>query len=191
MTKNFRRIGFGVDVRPLTQALNREEALWREVTLRQDLAGSPHKDTECIFLRWCADQSLEAAFTDLEAVDYPALLRIPEFRSAIGYVAGEVEGRRLGRAIVTKLKAHGSIDLHADEGDYADHYERFHLILKSDGECKFHCGLEEVSMMPGELWWFDHKKEHMVINHGDQERIHLIVDVVAPNYRQERHAISA
>lgn len=191
MTENFRRVGFGVDVRPLVQALIREENLWSDVTLRQDFQGSPHKDTECIFLRWCSDHSLASAFTDLEADDYPALQRLPEFRSAIGYVVGEVEGRKLGRAIVTKLKPHGVIDLHSDEGVYADHFERFHFVLQSTADTAFHCGPDVAHMMPGELWWFDHKREHMVVNDSDCPRIHLIVDVVAPQYRRERHAISA
>lgn len=188
---NFKRLSHGVDVRPLVSALKREAHLFTQITARQSFEASPHKDTETIFLRWCPSQTLEAAFTELESVDYPALRPLKEFRSAIGNILGEAGGIKLGRAIVVKLNAHGKITEHADEGLYADCYERFHLVLESDFGTKFTCGGETVTMRPGEIWWFNHKLPHSVENNSDKPRTHFIVDMVAPLYRQERHAISA
>ena len=40
------------------------------------------------------------------------------------------------------------------------------------------CGEEEVGMRQGELWWFDNKKPHESFNRSDEERIHLIFDLL-------------
>ena len=39
-------------------------------------------------------------------------------------------------------------------------------------------------MKKGECWFLDTRKAHMAINGGDEERIHLVVDIVteAPLY---------
>jgi len=191
MTSNFIRVSAGADVRHLLYSLSRQPEIWNEITARQSFEDSPHKDTECIFLRWASDPNPEAAFTDLVAVDYLALRKLPEFRSAVSQVYSEVQGTKLGRAILVKLKPGGVIIPHADEGAYADHYERFHLVLDSEVSTTFYCDGESVEMRPGEVWWFNHKLEHWVINPTTQSRTHLIVDAVAPKYRRERHAVSA
>jgi hypothetical protein len=55
--------------------------------------------------------------------------------------------------------------------------QRFHLPLIVDLEnVYFLIEGEEVRMQPGELWWLDHYREHAVINNGNVERVHFMID---------------
>lgn len=192
MQSLFDRIHNGIDVRPLLRAVENNSKLWDQITARQDHPQSCHRDTRAIFLRWCKDISVETVFTDLVAVDYPALDVLGDARELIGLVAGLTKAERVGRVMITALKPGGCIIPHPDEGTYADHYERFHLVLHSDQGNLFTCQhddswYETVQMKAGELWTFNHKNVHHVLNGSRTDRIHMIIDAVAPLYRRERH----
>jgi hypothetical protein len=191
--ENFARLASGLSTAPLINAIWGQPHLWRELTARQTTPGSPHKDTETIFLRWSESQTIHAVFNDLEAVDYPALEKLSQAKPLIEYLLRAVEGDELGRVIITKLRPGGVIDPHIDEGAYADHFERFHIPLLSNAGSWFTVfsspdTAEAVRMNEGELWWFNHKREHTYVNTGDTHRIHLIVDCVSPKWRRERDA---
>lgn len=191
MPENLKRLAHGIDTKPLLEAIERQPDLWKEITDRQDTPGSPHRDTECIFLRWCETKSIEAAFTEIPAIDYPAYEKLPQARLLVETVLQVTGATKLGRVLIAKLNPAGSIEKHADEGAYADCYERFHVALESEPgntffvEDREHYG-EFAEMQAGELWYFNHKKPHHVFNGSALPRIHLIVDAVAPKFRKER-----
>lgn len=188
--QNFELLSSGLDVAPLNEVLKRQPELFDEITGRQDYPGSAHKDTKCIFLRWCRGLDISAAFTEIPAFDFPAIAKLKEAHELINYAVHRVGGKELGRILVAKLQGVGRIQPHVDEGLYADHYERFHVVLDSEASF-FRCGSEITEMKPGELWWFNHKVEHQVWNASLKDRLHLIIDCVAPNFRRERlaHAV--
>lgn len=190
--KNFQRLASGLNVQPLLEAIKRQPKLWKQFTARQTTPGSPHVDTETIFLRWSKDQSIEACFTDIDAVAYPAVDYLPEAKSLVDQVLELVGAGKLGRVIITKLKSGGAISPHTDEGDYADYFERFHVSLESEDGNHFFVGEDDFGefahMKAGEAWWFNHKERHWVVNNSLHARIHLIIDAVAPMYRRERNA---
>lgn len=190
--RNLNRISSGLPIQPLLLAVQQQPSLWSEITARQDHPASPHRDTEAIFLRWCEGRDPLSAFTDLHSVEYPAFHALHrQTWPLLDLIHAHVGGVELGRALIVNLKPGGRITPHVDEGIYADHFERFHLVLSSAPGNVFHVfddedGVETASMKPGELWWFDHKRVHCVENHSDEPRLHLIVDIVAPKYRRER-----
>lgn len=181
----------GIDVRPLMKEVNENPALWDEITARQKSPDSSNVDTKSIFVRWSIAMTLEAAFNDVHAVNYPAFEKLPAVSALIDQIGSAANAKRLGRVLLVSLKPGGLVDKHIDEGAYADYYERFHLPLSSEegnlfySEWEFGHG-EYVHMRPGELWTLNHKKPHWVINSSDKERVHMIVDLVAPDYRHER-----
>jgi len=192
---NLERIATGLNVKPLQEALERQSHLWLEETTRQEYPGSAHRDTRCIFLRWARSRTVEAGFTEIPAVNYPAMNKFPEVSpilvEASIFLDFHFEASKVGRIIITELKPGGFIDPHVDEGAYADHYERFHIVVKSkEGNRFFVEDKPEVGefahMREGELWWFNHKKRHYVFNGSNEPRIHLIVDAVVPAFRRER-----
>lgn len=183
----FKLIESGIDVFPAVKELRNNWSLFQDITARQDTQGSPHTDTETIFMRWAKDKTVEAVFSDIVAVNYPAWDILLESRKLVERVH-KIVGGDLGRAIIVNLKPNGIITKHVDEGLYADTYDRFHLPLLTNLENNLYCGFDErageyVSMMQGELWWFDHKRPHFGCNTSDVGRIHLIVDIKTKRFR--------
>lgn len=189
MSERFKRIADGLAVAPLLAKLAEKPCLWMARIERQSYPGSAHKDTETIYLRWATDQSVAGSFHCLESEDQlaPLLDLTPEigtlFQSALRHI-GCGEEPDVGRVILVRLAPHGHIAEHVDEGPYADKYDRFHLCVA--GASSFYVEGHRQEMLPGELWWFNHKKPHTVQNFSHVPRIHLIMDLVALEYRKLR-----
>jgi Aspartyl/Asparaginyl beta-hydroxylase len=90
---------------------------------------------------------------------------------------GKVEGERLGRVMINRLRPGGRVYPHADTPAHADYWDRYHVVLQSGPGCLFRCGDETVQMATGECWWFQNALEHEVTNNSADDRIHLIIDV--------------
>lgn len=88
-----------------------------------------------------------------------------------------VNGERLGRCIINKIKSGGVIYPHCDGEEHASYWDRFHIVLSSSAGCNFRCGDETVHMNQGEVWWFNNKIEHEVVNNSADDRIHLVIDI--------------
>jgi len=181
--KHFKQVAEDLDAAPLLAAIERQPELWEAITMRQDYPGSAHKDTKAIYLRWSEDQSPAAAFHDTDTIPYPAVHLLPEAIPLVDGLATHLDALRLGRVMIVALKPGGIITPHRDEGAYARYYERFHISLLSDDGNLFTCGDETIHMEAGTAWTFDHHKEHSVVNDSERERIHLIMDAVAPAWR--------
>jgi hypothetical protein len=173
---NFRLLGT-FDV----QAAQDEQAgseLWNMFTARQDTPGTPHHDTRTIILRGPAATvwNHDIIFGMLESEDTRAGEHLPALVDLCRAACDRIGVKELGRVMLVELAPGGHIDAHFDDGAYAAHYERFHLVLQSDAGNTFTCGGETIHMKPGELWKFDHRTEHEVHNASARPRIHLIID---------------
>jgi|DEB0MinimDraft_6_1074348.scaffolds.fasta_scaffold07108_2 hypothetical protein len=67
---------------------------------------------------------------------------------------------------------------------------RFHFPIITNDDVKFTMWntkneKKEVNMRVGELWAIDTRKPHMAINGGEDDRIHLVIDVEANNALRE------
>jgi hypothetical protein len=173
---NFRLFGqFDIDV-ALKEAHGSD--LWDVFTLRQDTPGSPHHDTRTIVLRAPAatEWSHDVIFNTIEAEDTNAVEHLPAVRDLCIAACERLGVKELGRVMLVELAPGGHIDSHFDDGAYAAHYERFHLVLESDEGNTFTNGAESIHMKPGQLWQFNHRAEHEVTNGSGRPRIHLIID---------------
>ena len=90
----------------------------------------------------------------------------------------KAEGGLLSRAKIVCLPAGCRVYPHIDRGDYYRLRTRYHLVLRSAKGSWLKAGNEEVRMREGELWWFDNKQIHEAVNDGDQDRIHMIFDLL-------------
>jgi quercetin dioxygenase-like cupin family protein len=183
--RNFLKIAEGVDVMPLLSALARSPELWNQNLLRTTHQSSPHTQVDDIWLRFNDLKTYEETadpahvMDQHESINYPAFYALPQARALIFALMARVEGERLGRCIITKLKPGAVIDPHVDSGDHAAYFERYHIVLQSLPGSVFHAGGETVQMRVGEVWWFDNSSMHSVINNSADDRIHLIVDIKA------------
>lgn len=187
--KNFLRIATGVRVMDLMLAIQRLEkshGVWREDTYLRDYPQGPFMHTESIILRFPsrsvheteeALRSHEANFDQHENIDQPVFKSLPEARPLVFNLMAAVQGERLGRVMINKLMPGGMIYPHADTPVHAEYWDRFHIVLQSAPGSNFRAGDEWVHMATGEVWWFNNRIEHEVINNSDTERVHMIVDI--------------
>lgn len=178
--RNFFLLGRGINVVPLAVEILRQEHLWREDTYLRDYPQGPFKDVETIFLRFppASVTELERSQKDQhECVWMDGALHLPAARPLIFALMGQVQGERLGRVMLNRIRPGGRIYPHADTPVHAQYWDRFHYVVASSPGVQFRCGDELVGMNTGELWWFQNALEHEVVNNSAQDRIHLIIDV--------------
>ncbi len=172
---HFLRIG-EVAIDALAAATRAHAARFADLVFRQSAPGSPHPDTETIYLRMPPVITVESIFESLEAVDYP-MMQEPAFRDAVATVARLARGVA-ARAMIVKLKPEGRIAPHIDEGRYAAATQRFHLPIATNPRAWLDSGGELLHLPAGTLWWFDKHAPHCGGNDGAADRIHLIVDTL-------------
>lgn len=189
--RNFKLIADGFNVQPLVDAIASRPELWDRVTVRQSYEGSAHADTECIYIRGPRAFTPEMYFNDLGSIDCGD--EINALDPALGdllrpLINDTLKVEQLGRILIVKLKAGGQLTPHIDEGAYADHFSRFHLCLTGGNGNELVAGDESATFKPSELWWFDHKVNHLATNNSTQDRIHVIIDAVTPMFKT--HAVT-
>ena len=169
--RNFLRLMQNAGVQPTIASLMRQPELWDTDTVRTTITNGPHSQISDILLRFGPPD-----LSTLQCRDLPAMRDIFGAKMLSLDVMRLVNGDQLGRVIITRLKPGGKIAPHADEGEYAEFYSRYHLVLQGLPGSLFRCGDETIQMLTGELWWFDSHLEHEVINNSQDDRIHMIID---------------
>ncbi|MCV3271297.1 aspartyl/asparaginyl beta-hydroxylase domain-containing protein [Roseobacter sinensis] len=91
----------------------------------------------------------------------------------------------LGRAKIVCLPAGKRVYPHIDRGEYYRVRNRYHLVLTSTHGSWMKAGDEEVRMQQGELWWFDNDQMHEANNDGDQDRVHMIFDMLPSHLAED------
>jgi hypothetical protein len=191
--RNFFLISSGVDVTRAQIELRANEDLWNKNTLRQMAPGSPHREVEDVWLRMndmtkCRQADSDPVFVDhREAINYPAMSKLPYVRQLVMSLMASVQGERLGRVMISRLSPGAQIKPHSDIGpdltkwyDNEPYFSRFHVVLQGLPGSIFYCGEEEVNMRTGEIWLFRNDLEHSVVNNSSDDRIHVIADIRLP-----------
>ena len=174
---NFVRIADGLDVDPLLKLLDAKPELWKEIQIRQQFTGSPHKDTESIYVRGPLKMSQYYVLWDTGSYDYPCMEYLePALVPLMRPILKKLQVEDMGRVLIVNLKPSGHVTKHNDQGTYADHYQRFHLVLKTNQWCSQTCGNQKQKFEVGDVWWFNHKKVHTADNVGMTDRVHIIFD---------------
>lgn len=176
---NFQPVA-SIDPARLLNQLIRNPALWKADTYLRDYPQGPFGDTETVFLRFppASVTELERGTKDQhECVWMDGLVHLPAAREIIFGLMTKVEGERLGRVMINKLRPGGSVYPHADTPVHADYWDRYHVVLQSGPGCNFRCGEEWIYMKTGSVWWFQNALEHEVNNNSDDDRIHMIIDI--------------
>lgn len=103
--------------------------------------------------------------------------RYPRARKFLEEIA-TAEDSILGRAKIVCLPAGKRVYPHIDRGAYYRVRNRYHFVLKSTKGSWLKAADEEIRMQEGELWWFDNDQMHEAFNDGDEDRIHMIFDML-------------
>lgn len=178
--KNFFQIADNVDVLPLLFQIQRQPDLWKVDTYLRDYPQGPFEDVETIFLRFptASVTELEQSKKDQhECVWMDGSIHLPAARSIVFGLMNRMEGERLGRVMINKIRPGGRIFPHADTPAHADYWERFHCVLQSKPGVTFRTGDETRYWPTGSLFWFDNSQEHEVVNNSGEDRVHMIIDI--------------
>lgn len=174
MMEHFKHVG-SIPVSALQAACRRHAGEFGRVTWREKTPGSPHPDTETLYLRMPREITRETVFHSLDCADTP-LMADPAFDNATLRLS-LMTGARLARCMVVKLNPGGKIAPHTDKGAYAEATHRWHVPIETNDKAWLQSGNERCWMMePGTVYWFDKHAEHFGANEGETPRIHLIVD---------------
>lgn len=175
---NFTPIASGIDVKELKNFLNRNPELWDANTIRQDFLDSPHVDTKCIYIRGPTEFSFKEYQGNISAENYPISDELKQIvYNIFNQVCDVLSITELGYVLIVNLLAGGEVFEHKDEGVYAEYYTRYHLVVHSLDGNVFTVNHENAIMREGELWSFNHRVPHSVLNFSTEDRIHIIFDV--------------
>ncbi|MEE9398188.1 MAG: aspartyl/asparaginyl beta-hydroxylase domain-containing protein [Methylococcales bacterium] len=183
--KHFKLVENGIDVSPFLNEITVHSEQWLVDTSRQKNVPK-QRETQTITLRSHADQAvLDSKTRAAMPVRYrghpsPMASYFPHASEYVDHLVESMDGA-MGRAVIVKLRPHGTIYPHTDDGLYWLLRDRYHLVLKSVTGSRFKAGGEETRMQEGELWWFDPTVPHEAFNDSDEGRIHIIVDIMSPH----------
>lgn len=169
-----------VDISLLLNQLEAHPQLWNQYTERRDANGSPHTQMSDIWIRFRDKKELTSPDKYREMhmpVWYPAADKLTEVKRIALDMMAYFRAEQLGGILITKIPPKGEIKPHDDRGGWhAEYYNtKIYIPLKSNSACINTCEGDEVNMKAGEVWQFDNLKTHAVYNHGDSERMTLII----------------
>ena len=173
---------------PLLVAIRRRPELWREDTYLRDYPQGPFGEVESIILRFPPvtvyemEQDAKAHIADRrydphECIDRDVYKALHEARPLVMNLMAFVQGERLGRVMINKVKPGGRIFPHADTEEHADYWTRFHIVVQGTKGSTIRCADERMDFQTGDCFWFNNKLEHEVVNNGADDRISMVVDI--------------
>lgn len=175
----FQKIAEGIDVGPALAQLAAHPDLWGEYPERINAPGSPHVQSNDIWVRFRPRHELTAPVHYGEphfAVFYPAWEALPALHPMVFGVMAAVSATYLGGILLTRIPAGAAILPHVDRGWHPSIMDtKAYVILQANEHCTNRCGGETVIMRAGEVWLFENQITHSVENNGDIPRIALIV----------------
>ncbi len=183
--RNFTLVSKGEDVTALLDQLEESPELWDENPLRRVAPDTPHSRMSDIWVRYNDIAPFQASgdfskFNDAHIpIWYPAWKKLPALRSIIFDLMAMVDGEMLCGVLITRIPPGMGIDRHVDDSWHVQYTKKFYVTLQSVPGAIFGCedadGVEELNPHAGEIWLFDNRKPHWVINNSDKDRITLIV----------------
>ena len=182
--RHFLKIASGVDVLPLLLSVQRQQFLFNEKRYRTTFENTPHGEVEDIWLRFSDDTIAQgdtaAVMADGNSVWHPAATALPLAKPIVLDLMRRVDAYALDRLLITRLAPGKRILPHADDqGDYVHDPQRvrFHVVLQGLPGSLYRTGDETVTMLSGEVWWFNPLVEHEVVNNSADDRVHALVDL--------------
>ena len=176
--KHFRMIRSGIDPKPFLDEITGVYSAWDTSTGRQDKI-AVQREALAIPLRGLRKSAIgdrrrrdvhESRWTSSAASHPVACAFLTEIAATLD--------SELSRARIVCLPAGRRVYPHIDRGHYYRLRNRYHLVLRSSQGSWLKAGDEEVRMREGELWWFDNDQMHEAFNDGDEDRVHMIFDLL-------------
>ncbi|QQK03845.1 aspartyl/asparaginyl beta-hydroxylase domain-containing protein [Burkholderia anthina] len=188
--KFFRKLPYQVDVRELNAQLAASPNLWGEFSRRKTQPGTPHSRMTDIWVRYNDVRKAPYCNGDFSTFNdehvpvwYRAWRILPALHPIIFDLMSRVQGEMLGGVLITRIPDGQGIDPHIDRSWHVDYYDKFYISLESAPGAEFWCGEEFINPVPGDVYHFDNRLEHWVINRSGRDRVTLIVCIRTEMFR--------
>jgi quercetin dioxygenase-like cupin family protein len=140
---------------------------WNEYTFRQTRF-NVHRETLTVPLLW----NEVPGVSDVPHTWYPV------FKDDLSVIERQLKCH-IHTALLIKLPAGKVIPTHVDAAPHFRLYSRIHIPIVTNPECLFTVGGETKHLERGHAWEIDNDgKKHSVVNHGEEDRVHLLLDVL-------------
>jgi hypothetical protein len=172
-----------IDTKAITSnVINITRQQWAEWAYRQKRF-EPHQNTECVRVLWSdlSDSTFQSEIinVDLLEVIKPIIDKLEQY----------FHGKAI-RAIIVKLKANSDIAIHTDGGPSLSGLHRCHIpIITNEKVIFFLSGKNSEGkwyhLSVGKAYEINNFGPHGVKNESDQDRVHLIVDILETKTTEE------
>ncbi len=174
--KNYLLVQRGFDVEPIRNRIEQiPDAKWLESERQQRF--DIHSNTRSLdLIHFFRDENTKPDYREL----YFELEN--ELKPVVDCIANYYQNNGfLVRMLLTKMPPGSAIPEHVDSGPALINCHRVHIPITTNDKVVFMVGGEKKYMQAGEFWEINNALEHSVENHGDKDRIHLIIDWM-PNF---------
>ena len=89
---------------------------------------------------------------------------------------------KIVRAELVTMNPYSRIRTHRDRGDILFLGRRIHIPIKTNKDVIFKVNEDSVNMKVSNMYEINNFKYHSVINNSNEDRVHLIIDVLPNNY---------
>lgn len=166
------------DVSKIQEHISKYNDEWTIDTSRQDTHDT-HKYTNAYFIvehrsDWKYGEEYNTNFVCKD-------LKLWELIEPITKELELIVDGKIGKVTLIKLFDKKNVSPHRDYGDYLGFVRRFHIPIFTNKDVLFGIETTKQHMAVGECWEINNSKSHFVINSGNEDRIHLLIDIM-PNY---------
>lgn len=187
---HMQKILAGIKIDELLEQIQSSPDLWDRYDFRTHFYdNSPHREVSDIWLRyndWSNfDTENPSAFSSKhESVYYSAYYELPAVKAIMDGLMTIVDGAELGGCLITKIPPGKRVYRHSDAGHWHSEYylSKYLITLQSAPGQVFEFDNESHEAEAGDLFIFDNRPEHWVINDSAVDRISLICAI-----RQKTH----
>jgi hypothetical protein len=174
MDFNFKHFGL-VDVSKLESLILNSNLDWDYYTFRQTHRKG-QQETKTIPLIWGEN------FNEVYEREFYSIFE--NELNKIGVILNDMVGEgKISTALLINLPKKKSILPHTDSGD--GHFfrtNRLHIPIQTNKSCLFTVSDETIHMQKGHVWEINNStKTHSVVNNGESDRIHLLIDYEQKN----------
>lgn len=180
--RRFVKIADGVETLPLLLELARNEQLWDQRPDRRLYPGTPHGAMTDITARYMPEGDLvdlDVRRREHRNVFWPAWHALPALRPVVFGLMARVQAVELGSILITRLPPGKQIEPHSDAGNWAPEWYNMKCHWTVAGAALVRCADEACEFKAGTIWTFDNLLVHGVENHGECDRIVVIVSMRA------------
>jgi hypothetical protein len=116
-----------------------------------------------------------------EFEDTPMLAACPYYRQVLASFAAPLQAVRLMRlAPGSVIKEHADNDLSVEGGTV-----RFHIPVITNPYVEFYLNRERVVLEAGSCWYLRLADPHSVVNGGDTDRVHMVIDATVNDWVED------